>query len=271
MSSYDRVHQHHAAPRGRRQLRPQAAEAVLMVHLGARPRRMVRRQVAHVGRVQLEEAQRVLRPQQLPGDLGRARVAAEPAFRVEGPHQAHVIGHRRRQVAAVPESQDAVLELALLLRLGTGERVAAGAGVGIDQGVGLVLERHVAQHLGQHHVLEDVGVVARVKGVSVGEHGRIVAPGRHTGAATAPRGDLPGHGSGSVDRSGHSHRAHRAGAICLANSAQWSFGGVAGVGQVSSKPGELAPACAPAARCTVRSRHVPPARCCGTPRLASTW
>jgi hypothetical protein len=43
--------------------------------------------------------------------------------------------------------------------------------VGVDQAVGLVLLVHVAQHERQHGVLEHVGMVARVKGVSVGEHG----------------------------------------------------------------------------------------------------
>ena len=42
----------------------------------------------------------------------------------------------------------------------------------VDEAVGLVLAVHVAQHLHQHEVLEHVGVVARVEGVSVGEHGR---------------------------------------------------------------------------------------------------
>ena len=89
------------------------------------------------------------------------------------PHELDIVLHRRRQVVARPQAGDAFLVFGVLLRVAALERVAAGPGVGVDQPVGLVLFAHVAQDLREHEVLEDVGMVACVEGVSVGEHGGV--------------------------------------------------------------------------------------------------
>ena len=170
-----RVHQHHRAFGRRRHLALEAVEAVLVIHLGTLQLADVRREDAVVGGVQLEQSQLVLRAQQHLRKRGRAGVLLQHAVGVELAHQLHVVGHRLRQVVTVPEPQHALLELALLLRKAAFERVAARAGVGVDDAVGLVLQVHVAQHADERDVLEHIGVVAGVKGVSVGEHGGDLA------------------------------------------------------------------------------------------------
>src|SRR5205085_4259977 len=58
----------------------------------------------------------------------------------------------------------------VLFRVTAEQRVAARAGVGVDEAVALLLGAEVAQDEHQHEVLEHVGVIAGVKGVPVGEH-----------------------------------------------------------------------------------------------------
>ena len=62
-----------------------------------------------VGRVQLEEAQAILRPQQLHCATRASGVVLERAARVEGPHELDVVRHRGRQVVARPQARDAFL------------------------------------------------------------------------------------------------------------------------------------------------------------------
>ena len=100
------------------------------------------------------------------------------ALGVEATHDLHVLGHRRGQVLAAPQPADALFELARLARLGRVQAEAARTGVGVDEAEGLVLDRHVLEHLHQHQVFQDVGVVAGVEGVTIGEHGQLSrAPG----------------------------------------------------------------------------------------------
>ena len=56
------------------------------------------------------------------------------------------------------------------LRVAAEQRVAAGAGVGVDQAIRLVLRVHVAEDEHQHQVLEHVGVIAGMERVPVREH-----------------------------------------------------------------------------------------------------
>jgi hypothetical protein len=97
--------------------------------------------------------------------LRQARAAA-----VEAPHQLDITRQRRRQVGRRPQPRDAAFVLGVLLRVAPFERIAAGAGVGVDQREGFRLGRHRAQHLGEHQVLEHVGMVAGMESVAVGEH-----------------------------------------------------------------------------------------------------
>ena len=127
--------------------------------------------------MQLERAQLVLRAQQHLGERRRAGVLGEHAVGIEGAHQRDVVGERRRQVVARPEQADAALVFAVLLRVAAEQRIAAGAGVGVDEAIALVLRAEMTQDEHQHQVLEDVGMVAGVKGVAVGEHRERVAEG----------------------------------------------------------------------------------------------
>ena len=117
----------------------------------------------------------VLRAKQHLRERGRARVLRKHAVGVEGAHQRDVVGERRRQVVARPEQADAALVFTVLLGVAAEQRIAAGAGVGVDEAIALVLRAEMAQHQHQDQVLEHVGVVAGMKGVAVGEHGECVA------------------------------------------------------------------------------------------------
>ena len=68
------------------------------------------------------------------------------------------------------------------------EAVQAGARVGVDHRDRRGLGRQVLQDRDQHHVLEDVGVVAGMEAVAVAEHtGRMVPPWRRgSGFAAHP-------------------------------------------------------------------------------------
>jgi hypothetical protein len=48
----------------------------------------------------------------------------------------HIVGDGGRQVAAFPQPEDALLELALALGVAALQRVAAGAGMGVDERYG---------------------------------------------------------------------------------------------------------------------------------------
>mmetsp|Transcript_10189 Transcript_10189/g.19629 ORF Transcript_10189/g.19629 Transcript_10189/m.19629 type:complete len:633 (-) Transcript_10189:93-1991(-) len=171
-----RVHQQGRAPRGRGQLGLDRCKAVAVADLGVGPGLQIAGEDAVVGRMQFVGAQPVGVAQHEMGNRRRAGVLAQLAVGIEVMHQLHVIGQRRGQfIDIVVELGDAAGVLGVLLRIAAFDRVAAGAGVGVDQRVGLVLLAHVAQHAGQHQVLEDVGMVAGMEGVAVGEHGGIVA------------------------------------------------------------------------------------------------
>jgi hypothetical protein len=46
--------------------------------------------------------------------------------------------------------------------------------MGVNQAPGLVLQVHVAQHGNQDRVLQNIRMIAGVKGVSIGEHPPMV-------------------------------------------------------------------------------------------------
>ncbi len=164
------------ASRRRGQQRLESFEAVVLADGDALLR--IRRNREHgigeqldVGRMQLEEPQAVRRAQLAQREQRRAGVAAQLAVRVVGTHGGDVIGEQRRQIGAFPEPADAVLVFGMGLRPAAVEAVAAGAGMGVDHPVGLVLLVEVVEHCQQYRVLEDVGVVAGVENVAVTEHG----------------------------------------------------------------------------------------------------
>lgn len=70
----------------------------------------------------------------------------------------------------MPESSDPRLELRILGRETFGERVDPGAGVRVDVPIRFVLQAEMAKHLDDDRVLEHIGVIARVKGVTITEH-----------------------------------------------------------------------------------------------------
>ena len=99
---------------------------------------------------------------------------AQTAVRVGGADHVHVVLHRGGQVVALPQAGDAVPELGDLGGVAFGQWIEPGAGMGVDEPVGLVLLVQVVQQLNQHDVLEHIGVVAGVKGVAVTQHGRTL-------------------------------------------------------------------------------------------------
>ncbi|MCR6652742.1 MAG: hypothetical protein NVV73_15245 [Cellvibrionaceae bacterium] len=82
-----------------------------------------------------------------------------------------VIRQCGRQIAHLPQRTYAALVFCGLFRLGTGQAVKAGARVGVQITQRFVLLHHIAEDLDQGGVFEDIGVVAGMEGVAVGEHG----------------------------------------------------------------------------------------------------
>jgi hypothetical protein len=78
----------------------------------------------------------------------------------------------------LPQAGDTPFEFRILARLVALQGIATGPGVGVDIPPGLVLAIEVAQQFDQHEMLEDVGVIAGVKGVAVTEHERSEAGAR---------------------------------------------------------------------------------------------
>ncbi len=85
----------------------------------------------------------------------------------------HIVRQGGRQVGAAPKAANAFTVLGLLLRVLALQQVATGPRMGVDKAQRLVFGHHVAQHLGQHQMLEHVGMVAGVEGVSIGQHGGL--------------------------------------------------------------------------------------------------
>ncbi|SOY85540.1 protein of unknown function [Cupriavidus taiwanensis] len=170
-----RIDQHQCAPRRRGQDGLDAAEAVAVVQHHAAPGAAeVVAQDLDLGAVQLEQPQAVVLAQHLPGQPRRARVVAQAAVRIERAHLVQVFVQHRREFSAArggaPQRRDAGLELGLLLRVGVVQRIKAGAGMGVDVPERLVLLRQVREQLHHNGVLEDIGVIAGMEGVTIAEH-----------------------------------------------------------------------------------------------------
>lgn len=99
----------------------------------------------------------------------------ECAVRVQFAHLFQVClqqaGQRRAGGRRAPERPDAGFEFGLLLRIGMVQRVESGAGVSVDIPERLVLLRQVVEQLDYDGVLENIGMIAGVKGVTITEHG----------------------------------------------------------------------------------------------------
>jgi carbonic anhydrase/acetyltransferase-like protein (isoleucine patch superfamily) len=172
-----RVDQHQRAARRRRQLGAQAGKTVRLLDLHRAAgfgERGVQQLV--VGGVQFEQTHAVVFPQQRTRDHRRAGVGAQLFTAVEGAHQIDVGGQLRRQVGRRPELCDAARVLGILLRVAAVQRIAARTGVRVDVPVGFVLLVQVLEQFDQYEVLEDIGRVAGVKGVTVAEHGSPRVP-----------------------------------------------------------------------------------------------
>ncbi|MNY01951.1 hypothetical protein D3C86_1345000 [compost metagenome] len=115
----------------------------------------------------LVEQHAVLRAGQAPGDLRRAGVVAQRAIGIEFADQRAIVGQQRRQVVAHPQAGDALQPLAGLAGLLAGQVVEADAGMAVEVGEGLVLACHQTQQAAEDGMLEHVGMVAGVKGVTV--------------------------------------------------------------------------------------------------------
>ncbi len=87
------------------------------------------------------------------------------------------------------QAEDAGIGLGRLARVVLVQAIDARASVGIDHGEAGVFLTHVLQDGDQRHVLEHIGVVARVEGVAVTEHGADGnARGHQSEMKNGPRG-----------------------------------------------------------------------------------
>ena len=91
-------------------------------------------------------------------------------MRVELADSGEVVRHRRRQVIASPQPPDAIDGLGRLVGLLAVERITPPARMRVDVVPGLVLAIEVVEQFEQYEVLENVGVIAGVEGVTVAEH-----------------------------------------------------------------------------------------------------
>jgi len=127
----------------------------------------------------LEQLELVLRAQQRLADPGRSGVDAQVLALVEAAHLLQVVLHQlgHRLAAGLggldggQQAEDAGIGLGRLARVVLVQAIDARASVGVDHGEAGVFLTHVLQDGDQRHVLEHVGVVARVEGVAVTEHG----------------------------------------------------------------------------------------------------
>ena len=128
--------------------------------------------------MQLEQAQAIGVAQHLPRQPRRSGVVPEFAVRVQFAHLIEVRIEQRRQrftaFGRAPQGADAGIEFGLLLRPFVVQRVEAGTSMRVDVPERLVLLREVIEHLHKHSVLEDIGVIAGVEGVTVTEHRRAM-------------------------------------------------------------------------------------------------
>jgi len=165
--------------RWRRQATLETGKTIGLVDADAAfDRRKVTLQQFDFGWVQFIQAKVITLAQHLRRDLGRAWVPVQLVFVVDRLHliQKRLHGHGDVSfVAQGPEGVDALQRLAALGSVAAGEVVEAPTGVGVDHPEGFVFVQQVLKHLHQHHVLEHIGVVARVESVSITEHGPSVA------------------------------------------------------------------------------------------------
>ncbi|MPN55656.1 hypothetical protein SDC9_203340 [bioreactor metagenome] len=135
----------------------------------------------------LEQAQPVLRTGKGHRERRRARVKHQTSVRIELAHGFHIGGERRRQITAIPQTADAINILRRFLSLLAVQRITACSGMGIDVMPGLVLAIVIIEQFKQHSVLEHIGVVAGMKGVTITEHGQKAwAKGRMLPPQSAP-------------------------------------------------------------------------------------
>ena len=163
-----RVDEHDRAPGGRREQCLERCKAVAGGDLHAPSRAVeVRGQRACVGGVALEQAQRVFAAGQALGDLRGAGIDAGRLTRAD---DAGVTRQRRRHAGGAAEALDAARGFAVSRRQAAVQRVASGAGMGVDIPVRRGFTVEVIEHLNQHHMLENIGMVAGVVGVAIAEH-----------------------------------------------------------------------------------------------------
>jgi hypothetical protein len=87
---------------------------------------------------------------------------------VDGTDLVNVGGDARREVLGMPKPANAFSPLLLLRR--SAYPVGAGPSMGVNDPKALVFLSHVPQQLDQNEVFENIGVVAGMEGVTVGEH-----------------------------------------------------------------------------------------------------
>ena len=78
-------------------------------------------------------------------------------------------------IRCLKKPENTIFCLAAGLGVVTVQSVQPGTGVGVDHAQGGVFAAQVFAQRNQGGVFEDIGMVAGMKGVAIGEHGRIFA------------------------------------------------------------------------------------------------
>ncbi len=161
---------HQAAPLAGRQPGPQCLVAVAALDPDLPVALELAGDDAGLAGVQFAKHHAVLMPEKGPDDAGRAGVPEQLAAGVGGAHGPQVGFQGLGNVTRSPQALDAGLVLAVLAGPVRVQPVAAGAGMGVDEDEGLVLVQQGADDQAQHPVLEDIGMVAGMEGVTVAQH-----------------------------------------------------------------------------------------------------
>jgi len=121
--------------------------------------------------MQFAEHHAVLLPQAGPDDARRAGIPAQFAAGVGHAHRVQIGGNGLGRRAGAPQFLNAALELAILAGHVRIQPITARAGMGIQEKEGFVLGEQGADEQIQNQMLEDIGMVAGMKGVAIAEHG----------------------------------------------------------------------------------------------------
>ncbi|MFK4584244.1 hypothetical protein ABIF83_007721 [Bradyrhizobium ottawaense] len=127
-------------------------------------------------RLELAGDESVLRPEQAARNQRRARIGFELTLRIEGADDIEIGLYQRQGLvrqACLHQPRDAGQPFAAPARLVAVEIVEAGAGMGVDDAERPRLVLQIGDDARQHDVLDDIGEVAGVEGVTIIHGGEL--------------------------------------------------------------------------------------------------